>query len=379
MANNVNSRMRPWSAAEKEGFAKTYNAGVYDIANLCYPADLMQPTYGGNFAIFYINVSTDSKLIKNKEAEVVLDSDVEPRMRGDLVGLQMTKNSLMGANLAVNAITNVGKVAGAAIGGAAAAKGAGAGKYLAGVVGGVAGAATAAAPAVGMRIAATQASSATRSQRRLKAAIALHVPNQLSVRYGMQWSDEDTINIQMAHALGSDVYRALTDSAGSKNVDLTDDASAAVANVMLRKGPEAGANSAALGIASNPKKEQVFKGVDFRTFQFEYQFFPRNSAESQNVQEIVHMFKLHMHPEFKDSNNFVYVYPSEFDIAYYTNGKENMKLHRHTSCVLTEMSVNYTPSGSFSTFADGTPTQINIQMTFRELQLLTKDSVREGL
>lgn len=387
MADSSNARRdgetskKPWTASEKAKSAKEFNPkdGVYDIKNYCYPADLMTPIYGGNYAIFYINVSNDSKLIKDKIAEVVLDSKVEPRMRGDLIGLQMTKNSLMGANATVNAITNVGKVAGNAAAGAAAAVAGGAGKYLAGAVGGAAGAATAAAPAIGMRIAATQAPDATRSQRRLKAAIALHVPNQLTVRYGMVWSDEDTADIQMAEALGSDIYRALTDSDASKNSDLTGNAGAAAANLMLRKGPQAGANSAALGIAANPKKEQVFKGVDFRTFSFEYQFFPRSQDEAKNVLEIIHMFKMHMHPEFKDSHNFVYIYPSEFDISYYNNGKENLNIHRHTSCVLTEMNVNYTPNGAFSTFGNGMPTQINISMTFRELQLLTKDSIQGGL
>jgi hypothetical protein len=43
------------------------------------------------------------------------------------------------------------------------------------------------------------------------------------------------------------------------------------------------------------------------------------------------------------------------------------------------MTINYTPNGQFATFADGTPTQINIQLTFRELGVLTKDKIKEGL
>jgi hypothetical protein len=123
----------------------------------------------------------------------------------------------------------------------------------------------------------------------------------------------------------------------------------------------------------------VFSGVDFRTFQVEYNFFPRSATEAENVQRIIKQFKYHMHPEFKDSNNFLYVYPSEFDIFYYQNGKENLNIHRHTSCVLTELSINYTPNGAFTTFENGMPTQINVQMSFRELSLLTKDKIEDGL
>jgi hypothetical protein len=86
-----------------------------------------------------------------------------------------------------------------------------------------------------------------------------------------------------------------------------------------------------------------------------------------------------MHPEFKDANNFVYVYPSEFDIEYFINGSPNDNLNRISSCVLTEMNVNYSPNGVFSTFPDGTPTQINLTLNFVELETLTKERIEAGL
>ena len=97
------------------------------------------------------------------------------------------------------------------------------------------------------------------------------------------------------------------------------------------------------------------------------------------IMNIIEQFKYHMHPEFKDTNNFIYVYPSEFDVFYYQGGKENLNLHRHTSCVLTEMNINYTPNGSFTAFANGMPTQINVTLAFRELALLSKEKIKDGL
>jgi hypothetical protein len=206
------------------------------------------------------------------------------------------------------------------------------------------------------------------------------VPNQLQIRYGMQWGEQDTGVLAMGAAAadqGTEVAKALMGK--SNNKDVGGLAGAIATNLALSKGPFAAANSAATGLAANPKKEQVFSGVDFRTFQVEYNFFPRSATEAENVQRIIKQFKYHMHPEFKDSNNFLYVYPSEFDIFYYQNGKENLNIHRHTSCVLTEMSINYTPNGAFTTFENGMPTQINVQMSFRELSLLTKDKIEDGL
>ena len=357
--NNYNKKLQnPENLFTERGGASPFEDRKYDIKNHSYPSDLMAADgrYGGNYAMFYINVATDSKLFKDKTVQTV--EDYAPRDRGDLIGQNMSKAGLVGSNAAV-----IGVEAYAA-------------KKL-GIGSGELNAKVAAAATVGVGVAATMAPDAKRSQRRLKTAIALHIPNQLSIRYGVQWSEDDTSMLAMANAAGTEIMKAVT--SGGTNSNVTGVAQAVITNIALSKGPNAAGNSAALGLAANPKKEQVFKGVDFRTFSFDYQFFPRNEAEAKNVLNIIQEFKYHMHPEFKDANNFVYIYPSEFDIMYYSGGQENKALHRHTSCVLTEVNVNYTPNGMFTTFDNGMPTQINLTLAFRELALLTKDKIKDGL
>lgn len=341
---------------------------TYNIEQHSYPEDIMSFQYGGNYVIFYINVAVESKLFNDKTVETV--ADFPARDRGSLIAMNeklyddptsgKAKTAFVGLNAAGQVI-----------------EGAAAGGLLAGRVGAVGGAALNAAPAaIGIGAAATQAASVTRAQKRLKTAIALHIPNQLNIRYGVSYGEEDTFSYSAAAAGAEAILKSL-EGGGAKN--LGNDAAAIVGAMGLKSDKQGAAASAAFGLASNPKKEQVFKNVDFRTFQFDYQFFPRNSDESKNVMRIINEFKYHMHPEFKDANEFLYVYPSEFDIAYYQNGEENPHLHRHTSCVLTEMNVNYTPNGQFNSFEDGMPTQINITISFRELSLLTKDKIKDGL
>ena len=331
----------------------------YKVESHSYPGDLLAPDnrYGGNYVVFYININVDSKLAKQLgENSDQIVKEFPPRDRGDFVAQNLDRTKLFASSATLN-------VGGAVLGNAL---GLGAPSTT------IAGLST-----VGAGAAANYAASANRSQRRLKTAIALHVPNQLQIRYGMQYGEEDTLAMAMASTGIEEILKAT--SGGGKVKDLAEPAQAAVTNLMLSKGPNGGAISAATGLAANPKKEQLFKGVDFRTFQFEYQFYPRSSEEAENVARILYEFKYHMHPEFKDSNNFVYIYPSEFDIFYYQRGVENKNIHRHTSCVLTEMNINYTPNGNFSTFENGMPTQINLSMNFRELALLTKDKVKDGM
>jgi hypothetical protein len=201
----------------------------------------------------------------------------------------------------------------------------------------------------------------------------------LSVRYATTWGTaENTAGAQALMSAGSSVGEALANNPTAAIKNLTDAAAtgaeAFVANKMANN-KYSQIISAATGTAANPKKEQVFEGVEFRKFAFDYQFYPRDEFEAENVLNIIHQFKLHMHPEFKSELNYVWIYPSEFDITYYTNGAENLNLHKHTSCILESMNVNYTPNGNFSVFANGMPTQINLSLEFRELQLASKETI----
>lgn len=348
----------------------------YKIDQHSYPSDLMSEVYGGNYAVFYINVSEDSRL-KTKENVVELDPNTEARMRGGLVGMGLDVTTLAAANAGTQILGGLGGgIAKVAKEGFAPKTDKSPGKFSQ-ITGGRETAINSGGAMLGVFAAGSMAPDATRSQRRLKTAIALHIPNQLSVRYGMQWSEEDTALVQGA----ADAIQAALGNKGSngKMSTLPQVAREGAAAIALNKVQNPGAVSAALGIAANPKKEQVFKGVDFRKFTFEYQFFPRDEAEAQNVMNIIEQFKLHMHPEFKSQLNYVWIYPSEFDIIYYSGGVENLHIHRHTSCVLEEMNVNYTPNGSFSVFANGMPTQINMSLGFKELQILSKETVMGGL
>ena len=365
--NTPGSTLDPSDSAYKPrtgtlGTGSKYNAGKYGVGVHQFPSDLFsnKGQYGGNWVTFYINVSSGSKLIKNNLVATTENDTPSMRNNVDASGTRVvTENELIGVVAASGAV--VGALTGS-IGNAA--KGA------------LLGAAAGAAVAV----------SGMNQMRRITDTIALTVPNNFSARYNVSYSDEGTA--QQANLLG--VSAEIKSALDSKSISgLTKVATAALdamgTPLALATGAAGGDfMSKAAGLAANPKKEQIFKGVDFRTFSFEYTFAPRNEKESKEIADIIRLFKLHMHPEFKDSHGFLFIYPSEFDIYYYHGETENMNLPRHTSCVLTDCNVNYTPNNQFSTFAsaNGTPggaaTQIQLSLTFKELAILTKDQILDG-
>lgn len=379
--NNPNQNTQQTTLANQARGDATAFSDKYNIGSTSYPNDLFsnQNEYGGNYVIFYINIQDDSKFAPTEDGTIIKD-EIPARLRGDTVGMNLSgKEATAAAGLA----TAVPVAAGSGVARMASGQGiVGTTDKATGVRSSGAifsafkdGAKAGAVTALGGAVVGANAANMSRQQKRLSKAIALHVPNQLSIRYTTQWQDEDTFAFQ-AGAIGA---RMMQGDATPQNWKGMGAAASIATSLALSKTPVVGGGlSAASGLAANPKKEQVFKNVNFREFSFDYQFSPRSSDEAKAVKEIIQLFKFHMHPEYKDYNNFIYIYPSEFDIFYYQNGKENLNLHRHTSCVLKDMSVNYTPNGMFNTFADGMPTQINITLSFVELAILTKQNIKDN-
>ena len=346
----------------------SFDSNKYNVKGLSYPEDLMSNSqeHGDNTVIFYINASVDSRIFK--QGPEVTAYAVQRDMRGELVGQKISQAQAKTASTVVGGVAGsaVGKVAGGTLGSAIAGGGVG-----------LASASLISSSANNQESASESEKALTfqRPQKRLQAAIALHIPNQIAARYSVGWGEEDTFALSALAKGANEIGRSFSNDANlSRSGGVAKDI---LTNMALEKGPLGKDLGIAAGLAANPKKEQAFKTVDFRTFTFEYQFSPKSVSEAQNALNIIRAFKYHMHPEYNNSNQFLYIYPSEFDIVYYKGGKENLNIHRHTSCVLTELNVNYSPNGVFSTFPNGMPTQISLTMTFKELMLLTKESIEK--
>tara|TARA_Y100000310_G_scaffold85857_1_gene82684 strand:+ start:448 stop:1620 length:1173 start_codon:yes stop_codon:yes gene_type:complete len=152
--------------------------------------------------------------------------------------------------------------------------------------------------------------------------------------------------------------------------------------------------SSVTGTVRNPRKEQLFESVGFRTFEFTFNLFPKTKQESHQVMEMVKLFRFHAYPEIVPNQAF-YRFPSEFqisfiDLKYPTNNpfqspgsngvvaEVNQWLNRIARCALTNVSTQYFPMDSMSTFADGAPTMVNITLTFSEMEALSRNHIKAG-
>jgi hypothetical protein len=365
---------------------KTFQSNKYNVDNLYYPIDLFSnekySTNRGsgndffnqaflNYVVFYINVSDQSRVFTEAKAEIVgdVDNTDQNRVTGKQASLGQATAAAAGSGALVGGVAGIAE--GSASGAASFVPGKGAtATFLKGVAG-TAGARAAQAGAgagvalggVGKLLETTTDIKPTNKTKRLKTAIAIHVPNEVQVGYKATYGEEE---------LGA-IFGAAAEAATGPNTVGSAAMQGAVAKG-LELSPARAALSSLYKAAANPRKEQLFKSMEFRRFSFNYQFAPRSPEEAANVKRIINMFKFHMHPEFQNGvNKMLYLFPSEFDIVYYFGDKEHPHLNRISTCVLTDLNVNYSPNGQFATFKDGFPSQINVQMQFLELETLTKE------
>lgn len=149
------------------------------------------------------------------------------------------------------------------------------------------------------------------------------------------------------------------------------------------------------GYALNPQLQVLFKGSKNREFVFTFKFVPRNSEEAATIDSIVRTLRYHAAPNYQTSgptageqdinalnNSRYFIPPSQFEIEFWimnqSNATPNTRMPRIAQCVLTNVDVNFAPSGQFSAYSDGYPVETQVQLTFTETVVLTKPDIEAG-
>ena len=122
----------------------------------------------------------------------------------------------------------------------------------------------------------------------------------------------------------------------------------------------------------NPNMELLFGGPTLRNFRFQFKMTPRNEKEAQQVKLIIRAFKRNMAPMAQggtvSSGSFFLKTPNVFNLRYRTGNKNHPFLNRFKQCFLADMSVSYTGEGIYSTYEDGTPVSMILDLSFKETQ-----------
>ena len=370
----INRDVGPLSTLEGDPFA---------FSSISYPRDVTMDMANGHYMLFYINVQNKTKYIyQPADPDAVIGEIVHypgnTRMDREYGG-QPTK-------LATSEFVSYGDTDAS---------------YRAGLIGKGGTGNILKSDGVDLRKgrkAMTGFSSVLPTTTRITDSVAIYLPPNVSDSTTATYNNAEMGIIGAAAASGGDFitkfgekdFAGAVKGLGADVMSLMDEALLKVGSTIasgLTGGGVSGDDikgfaNKAFGRATNPYMEVIFQAVPLRTFSYNFTFSPRNEDETNDVKKIIKIFRFHMLPELKGSNSRYMTLPSTFDIHYMyqmdtDNARENPFYSKIATCVLTSCAVDYTP-GAVKSFESGAPTQITMNLSFQETEMLTKQHIEKG-
>ena len=136
------------------------------------------------------------------------------------------------------------------------------------------------------------------------------------------------------------------------------------------------------GQVLNNNLELLFQGVNLRTFPYSITFSPRNPDEGKIVKKIIRALKMSMSAkagEFNQNAQGLFIKsPDLFQLQYLRDGAPHPFLNNFKLCALTGMNINYTNAGTYASYSDGTPVNIRMDVTFKEINPIYAEDYLPG-
>lgn len=138
------------------------------------------------------------------------------------------------------------------------------------------------------------------------------------------------------------------------------------------------------GTIINPNVEMTYEAPEMRGFDLQFKMTPSNGVESKTIRKICNRFKKAMLPRFGgqaifgtvNSPNLLSI-PALCQVNFMSGNKMNEYLPQYKLCAITDVSINYTPDGSYATYGDTSPVATVLKVTFKETKLLFSDEINE--
>lgn len=133
------------------------------------------------------------------------------------------------------------------------------------------------------------------------------------------------------------------------------------------------------GRAVNPMEEQMLEGIGFRSFSFQYEFYPRSEQEADMVQQIMYYFRTAMLPdtfgtsETTENENF-FNYPNVFEVEW--DGPIADRLDGFMPMVCTGCDIQHGDT-ELGFFENGQPTKSAMKVDFTEIKIVTQENFQK--
>lgn len=228
--------------------------------------------------------------------------------------------------------------------------------------------------------------------QRIKEAIAIYMPDTVMHTYSHDYDVQSLTSamgdLGKAQRAGGSAMKEI-ENAFRSNQAINPQASAGLTELAGDLAQQTGIVGAGFtdfllrnkGLALNPQVELLFKGTANRGFIFDFKFQPKNKRDAETINNIIFIFRRYAAPTLAATvtdPGAYFIPPAQFDIQYYFKNEENKFIGRISTCVLDNIDINYSSAGQYATFNDGSPIEINMQLRFKEVDIITRNMIDQG-
>jgi len=212
-------------------------------------------------------------------------------------------------------------------------------------------------------------------------SISLYQPGQLTNAFAHGWNESEGV-------YHNSFFNPKSEEAGSSLAAGVEVIGKQLIGQMVSKvseGLSLRSREQSIGQVINPRLGLTFKRTNLRQFEMSFRFQPTSKLEVEEVIRIIFLFRYHSSSQIiKDTAGFLLQYPELWKIHFGntksgdSSGEVNSLLFKTTWSALTNVSVNYTPQALWATFENGFPVDVQMDLRFQEVDMITKDDLMEG-
>ena len=131
------------------------------------------------------------------------------------------------------------------------------------------------------------------------------------------------------------------------------------------------------GEVYNPNVELLYTSPQMRGFSFNFEFVPKNEQETMVMNQIIKNFKKWSAPAVLEAGMFEI--PHVWKVEYMTAGSPNENMNQFKKAACTSITIQANPSTNMHVaHRDGSPISTVMQLTFREVDIITRQDQDES-
>lgn len=129
------------------------------------------------------------------------------------------------------------------------------------------------------------------------------------------------------------------------------------------------------GKALNPFKQMMFSGMDFRTFDLEFEIIPKSHKESNELTQAIKHIQINSVPEILDAAAGLFMeYPASWIVNFEPSANH---LPSFLPSVITNINVDYSGAAGKIVFKENhAPVSVNLSLSFAETEIFTKENAK---